>query len=489
MFKIDYKFWNDVESRDNLKYVVYGDSIVEDESVLVGLKSNNYEMDLIPFNELWDILIDKYEINPIIKYDKEYLFINDEVKVLNYIYKEDYFELTFPLYLMRHYVERNICKLHLEEGSTLKLTCDHSLLHINSTCDELTPIRAHDSNYILTPSYYIPDYIGKTTYKSNIKRIEIIRHTNPFYKGYVYDFSVLGTQNFVVNGFLVHNTDSLYVNIPTINTDRDSQEIWDEVSQISSNINNIIGDALNETILPKLGIDKKYNRTNFKTESLIISMVLMGVKKNYAYKKIAEEGVIYETPKITYKGIPIVRSDFSKFTQQFIKYIVDEIALNTRELGTPPVQLLQEFAKNKKDELYRELDNYNFKYIATPGRWGETSNYKKETYTIIGMRTYNTIFDKEIFRPGTSGFSLPININNRTEFLNKISNHKSNSNLYLNNTNIDNITFITVPYNYEPEDLKNKFNEYFIEINYEETWDKNVNKIVKHIIDVIKNNS
>jgi hypothetical protein len=486
MFKIDYNFWDDVEVRDNLKFVIYGDSIAEDELVLVSLKDNNYKPRWIKFIEIWNILESKINITYI--NDKEYLYINDEIEICTYFENEDIFKFKVPKYLMRHKINDEICKLKLLNGNILKLTYDHSLLNYDNKTNRLFKISPLDANNIIVANPYYLELVGTNEIKSknNISTINIISKEEVKYNSYVYDFSVSETQNFVVNGYLVHNTDSLYVNIPTLDNNIPAQEAWDKISNISSNINHIIKDALDESILPKLGVDKKYNRTDFKTESLIISMMLMGVKKNYAYKKIAEEGHIYETPKITYKGIPIVRSDFSKFTQQFIKYIVDNIALNTKNLTRQPIDILQEFAKEKKEELYRELDNYNYRYVATPGRWGETSNYKKETYTIIGMRTYNTIFNKEIFRPGLSGYSLPINIINRNDFLNKISNHKSDSILYLNNTNIDNITFITVPYNYEPEDLKNKFKEYFIEINYEETWDKNVNKIVKHIIDVVK---
>jgi hypothetical protein len=284
------------------------------------------------------------------------------------------------------------------------------------------------------------------------------------------------------------DTDSLYINLPTLDNNIDSTEAWNKISNISTKINNIIRLALDETMLPKLGINKQYNRTDFKTESLIISMLLIGIKKNYAYKKIAEEGVIYDSPKVKYKGIPIVRSDYSKFAQGFLKYIVDDIALNAHKLEKPASEMLQDFAKIKNEELFKNIDEFNFKYIGTPGRWSD-GDYKKEPYTIIGMRLYNTLFDTEIFRPGTSGLSLPITILNKNEFLTKISLNKSNSPLYLNNTNIDNINYIVVPYNYEANDVKSKFEEFKIELNYEETWNKSVTKITKDIIEVIKNNS
>ena len=202
--------------------------------------------------------------------------------------------------------------------------------------------------------------------------------------------------------------------------------------------------------------------------------MLLGIKKNYAYKKIAEEGVIYDSPKMKYKGIPI------------IKYLVDNIALNINNLDEPPVDKLQNYVKTKQQELFEELDKLNLKYVATPGRWKENSTYKKETFTITGMRTYNTIMHNDIFRPGTSGFSVPIQIINKNTFLNKINKHKSDSSLYLNNTNIDNVKYIVVPYNYEPAVLKEKFEEFCIEIDYNEAWEKNMTEIVKHIINVIK---
>lgn len=484
MFKIDPDFWKDVEDHNKLNFVIYGDSIAEHEKINVIV---NRKFENLTFKKIWEILSDK--IKPVTENNKEYIYINDEICILTYINEDDRFQYTNPSYLMRHKINHPVVKLFIKNEKSLTVTKNHSLLKYHISSNELKPISPEFAKYIIKINKS-PKHSNRIwANKSNITPATIYHKQDINYNGYVYDFCVPETQNFVVNDYLVHNTDSLYVNIPNIDNNINAQEAWDKISTISNKINDIISDALNENILLKLGVGKENNRTVFKTESLIISMMLLGIKKNYAYKKIAEEGVIYDSPKMKYKGIPIVRSDFSKFTQQFIKYLIDEIALNIKNLDEPPIEKLQNYVQGKQQELFKELEQFNFKYAATPGRWKENSTYKKETFTIIGMRTYNTIINKDIFRPGTSGFSVPIKIVNRNAFLNKINGHKSNSSLFLNNTNIDNINYIVVPYNYEPPVLKEKFEEFSIEIDYLEAWEKNMTKIVKYIIDTIKQTS
>ena len=484
MIKIDPNFWSTVEDSSKLKYVVYGDSIAEDEPVLVGLKFNNYEIELIPFNKLWNILCDNFSL-PFIKDGKEYIFVNDKLKVMTYFEDSDTFELKSPLYLMRHKISKPICKLNFENNNSLKLTHDHSLLEYNSDTNKLVSISPTNAKSIIIANQYLDKYRKKKIpSKQNISTVIIKSKEDVEYEGYVYDFSILETQNFVVNGFLVHNTDSLYVNVPSVKYE-DAKDANEQVTKISSEINDVINDVLENSLFPKFRIDKKYNRTNFKIESVISMALFLDIKKNYAYKEIAKKGKIYDKPEVQYTGIPVVRSDYSKLAQDFIRTLIEDIAFD--ESDSDLLEALSNLAREKHEKIVQCVEELDLKYIATPGKW--KSNYKNEPFTVIGMRLYNTIMDSEIFRQGTDGMSLPIKFKDIHKFLESIKDIKNRSDVFLNNINIDKINYIVVPSNYEPEVLRSKMNEYGISIDIETLWDKSYSKIAKDIVNVIKSSA
>lgn len=279
------------------------------------------------------------------------------------------------------------------------------------------------------------------------------------------------------------DTDSLYINLPDYKRKESIEETWNDIVNLSNDINNIISDYLNKIILPKLGISSEYNHINFKPECLITDMLLLGIKKNYAYKKIAKKGILYKEPITEYKGIPIIKSNFSKFSQSFIKYIVENIIFGDNIDN--PIKLLNEFVYKKRLELEERI--YDFDYVGMPGKW-KIKSYSKETFIVVGMRLYNTLFNSEIFKPGISGLSFPIIIN-ENNFLDKISINKSKSIYFLNNINIDLINYMVIPYNYDINLIKNKLNEYNILIDKEKLWNISLTKITKTIIDILKKES
>lgn len=478
MIKIDPEFWSKVEDSSNLNYVVYGDSVSENEYVFVGFKFNNYKLKKIKFKELWNKL---YKIiEPSYINGKEYLYINDEIKIESCInidttnpkYPKYLIDFVFPKYLIRHKINKNICKLEFDNNNpSLSVTFDHSLLQRDN--DKLIPIKPNDATYILQLND--SEFRAKQLYIKNKKSVE--------YNGYVYDISVPITENFIVNGYIIHNTDSLYINVPSIKY-KDAKDANDQVTKISSEINKVITNVLENKLLPKFGVDKKYNKTDFKIESVISIALFLDIKKNYAYKEIAKKGKIYDEPEVHYTGIPVIRSDYSKLSQDFIRELIENIAFDESPNSDKPKALI-DLANKKHSEIKKCIETLDLKYIATPGKWN--TNYKNEPFTVIGMRLYNTIMDSEIFRPGTDGMSVPIRFKDSNKFLEKIKKNKDRSDLFLNNINIDKINFLTVPSNFEPDVLNEKFNEFLIYIDITELWDKSYAKIAKDIVNVIKN--
>src|SRR6056297_2144198 len=130
-------------------------------------------------------------------------------------------------------------------------------------------------------------------------------------------------QKYVVYG----DTDSLFINIPEEKV-TNSEDAMNKGMKISEEINSIIDDVMNNFFLPRLGVDPQYNYTSFKTEIIIDMLMLLDIKKNYAYRVIAQDGIIKDPPVIDYKGLPIKKSDASELTKYFLKRLIYDIIFN-----------------------------------------------------------------------------------------------------------------------------------------------------------------
>lgn len=467
MLKIDPNFWKEVEDPNNLDYVVYGDSVGSDSKIIIRDMETKI-LKSIKIGDLWRFLKDFLIVNE--AQDKQYIEISN-FEILTYDTKTKHVKFIKPKSFIRHKINEYVFNIYTQK-KRLTLTASHSLLNFASGFDELVKIKPIDAKHIVTYDY-------KTL---NFKKDEkILRKKCHKYHGYVYDFVVPETSNFFANGILVHNTDSLYTSIKNIEY-KDYNEALQITDKIASEINNIIANLLNELILPKMGVDAKYNKTNFKTESVISHMLFLNIKKNYAYKEIAAKGHAYEKAKIKYTGIPIVRSDYSKYAQDFIRSLIENIALSD-ELNK--MELLQTLVQERYNQIEDSINNFNLLYVGTPGRW-KVAKYKTETFILTGMRLYNTLLNSEVFRPGLNGYSLPIILNNPNLFLEGIEKYRHLNEYFLQDTEINNINYIVVPSNYEPKILKAKLEEFKITIDPEVLWRKNFSKIAHYIVDVIK---
>ncbi|MBK7107438.1 MAG: hypothetical protein IPH62_19400 [Ignavibacteriae bacterium] len=475
MYNIPKTFWKDMEKPGFFNYIVYGDSVIG--ASLITFKFKN-EINTLMFEQLWmTLLISKVKVL-LVEEDKEYIFFNEksefEIQVFDYYNNKIIFKT--PKYIMRRIISENIINVITEDDVNVKVTRDHSL--INFIDGEYKKIKPLDKE--LTYLFYNKsDNLVKSTIKA--KTIEK-------YQGTVYDFEVEEFHNFFANRVLVHNTDSLYINLPEVKYDTPEEAVL-IADKVSKEINNVITEYTNSEILSKLNVPLEFNKTEYKTELVANAMLLLGVKKNYAYKEIAKKGVIHKTPKIRYVGIPVVRTDFSQFTRDFIRKIIDDIALNENLKEIPISQLLNELSTERFKKLTECLKYFNFKYIGIPGKWGMDNNYKHETYHIIAMRLYNTLTDTETFKPGTSGYSFPIILNSKMLISSKINNSSGN-NLYLKkDTDLDKLTFLSVPYNYDEEILQKLFVNFQITIDEQTYWKKLYSTSARRIVEILKNNN
>ena len=318
----------------------------------------------------------------------------------------------------------------------------------------------------------------------NIKPVKIISKENIEYDNYVYDFEVPNTHNFIINGVLVHNTDSLYINI---DKEYDTiEETIKDTTKIAEDINAVIKNYFDSYLLPKLGVNPIYNKTFFKTELTAESIIFLETKKNYAYNMTSKEGKIYNPPETNYTGISVVKSDTAPLTKDLIKELVEHIALNKNIRSKNEVTLELNNCWNKYWETLKEcIRNLDFEYIATPCKWSNTE-YDREPAAIIAMRVYNTITDTETFKENTYGFKIPIKINNIINFNNSILSIKNKSPFYINNITVDKINYIAIPYDFDKDVLSAQLNKYFIVIDPNDVWNKLTNVVTHRIIETIK---
>lgn len=286
---------------------------------------------------------------------------------------------------------------------------------------------------------------------------------------------------------VLSDTDSMFIHIPNIKP-KTGEEAVQYANKISKDINAAIEHYMVHELLPKLGIDPKYNRTEFKTELVMDGILLLDVKKNYAYSNLAKEGKVFETPVIKYTGLSVVKTDQSQWSKDFIKQLIENVILNPEFRGQNPIPKIQELAVKMQQKIVEDINNYDFKYIGVPRKWG--TKYKeggKEVWNVTAMKLYNSIINERVLTPMSSCLVFPIKIQNPTLFETRIAGMRSNSTAFIGNTAITNLSYLAVPYNYDVERVKKAMQYFTITIDPQTVWDKICNKTIRAICDVQKN--
>lgn len=299
-----------------------------------------------------------------------------------------------------------------------------------------------------------------------IKPVKITSKELIKYDDYVYDFSIPETQNFVANGFLVHNTDSLFVVVPTKDADKLTTEEKLKVSdKASEDINNAIIKYLTEYFLPKSNISPDSNMTFFKSEMLMEAIMFLDVKKNYAYKMLAKKGKIFKEPKMKYTGIQVVKSDTSKITQEMLKDMIEGVVLNHEILDKDKLPRLSQIVNEYHEKFLQCCNNLDLNYISFPGKW------QKKLQFVNGMQMYNYMMKKEIFSLGSAATFIYCTFKAPKLFT---------------NFDMTKINGICVPYVYDKDMLKQKLNDFQIEIDRQTQWDRIFSTTCGRIVELIK---
>jgi hypothetical protein len=451
-------FYRKVEEPGYLKHILYGDSVAKYTTIDIQLNDNiTYTL---TFNDLWEYLINKLNKEVIYQNDKEYIFLTYEFKILSYHLNSDKLIYEYPSYIMRHSIKDDLISLQLTNFKYIDVTKNHSL--IGYTNNNLYIVPPYYCNEVLVNKLNFP--LSKLIDYNNIKNLKGLKVLNKNkieYNDYVYDICNPSTQMFFANNILVHNTDSIIFKIPTKNTEQlELSELWDRAEITAENINKLIIDYTKNILLPRSNINPERNQTFFKTELLMESILLLDVKKKYAYKLLIKEGKILNPPKISYTGIEVIKSNGIKITQEMLKKIIEDIALevklNLTEKKENTVKTIEIFYNN----FIEAVNSFNFEYIGIPGKWS------KDKQIINGMKLYNHIMNEHIFEQSSSGRFLYIKSVNIGEFKNSVG--------------------ICIPYSFNIDILKEKFKIFNIEIDMKTQWSKIFNTTCERVIKIIK---
>lgn len=277
------------------------------------------------------------------------------------------------------------------------------------------------------------------------------------------------------------DTDSMYIHLPI--KPKTIPEAIKKSNEVSKEINVIISDFNEKFILQKLGIKKEHNHLDFKTEIIADKLLLVDVKKKYAFKLIVEKGKELTKPKIEYVGIPIVRTDYAYLTKKFIRRMVEDAAMSTLN-KKQIMQKLNDIAKEIMADINECIKTYQLEQIARPCKW--SSGYKNtEPYQVIAMRFYNTITNEKTFIPLTSGQYVPIKINNPSKLSTLVS--ITNKNEYaLQNTPLSKLNQLALPYNYDVNKIKKILQKLDITIDVNTVWSHVYNTDCQRIVSSIK---
>jgi len=270
--------------------------------------------------------------------------------------------------------------------------------------------------------------------------------------------------NYLKN-ILYSDTDSLFLTIPIKDADQLSTEQKLEIAnKVSDDINEAIVKYLNQHLLQKSNVSLEQNTTFFKSEMLMDAIMFLDVKKNYSYKILAKKGKIFKSPKISYTGIQVVKSDAAKLTQDLLKEIIENVILNTDIDNKDKISRISEIVNNFYNYFLEKCSILEINEISFPGKW------QKKDMFINGMKLYNHIMKQEIFSMGSAGNFIYCIFRKPKIFSIDIS--KTNG--------------ICIPYSYDKELLKNKFDEFGIEIDKETQWNKLFTTTCQRVVDLVK---
>ena len=497
---IEKDFYEKVEQPGYLKHILYGDSVTGDS--LIEFMFNGTIMKL-PIELIFQRLIDNHNQKVEKIEGKEYIFFPDDFdfKIQNYDIHKDEIVFLKPKYIMRHIYKGDIYNNYLTNDLKISTTLNHSFVEVdlkNRTYKRKTPEEVQVVPIVTVKELRVPqkfalmyghegkyDYLGSVRKsKNNTQILFAIRpyklckkNRTPDFAGFVYDFEVPETHIFIANNVLVHNTDSLFIEIPS-----KPESIIDKVKLVnktSKDINDLIVRYNREYLLPRCGFSPERNETFFKEEMVIDRMVMLDIKKSYAYRQVSSEaevnpdtneliaGDVYETPVIKKKSGLGVKSDMIEMTKEILDFLI-KTALG--DISNPKERYETAILEMRKysEKFKKHLADFEFSKIGAPARW------QKKLNVIQAMKLYNATIEKS-FQYLSVGHIVYVNFASLQPI------RELDTDLP-----VDKLNAMAIPIKFDPEVLTSQMKKFGITFNADRQWSNIYNKTCKRIMSNLK---
>lgn len=499
---IEKDFYDLVEKPNYLKHILYGDSVTGENFILFKFQDENIQF--LTLTELWELLIQNFEVQNI--QNKEYIFFppNTSFQIQNYNIKEDKIFYVTPKYFMRHKYSGVLYENYLTNEIKITTTINHSCVEVDIQNKEFLKQTPEKIQYLpilnvpglrpplrfaLTYGFHTQHQVHGIFPRKQVCQ-EFFKEIRPHKickknkiqtdDCWVYDFEVPETHIFIINNVLVHNTDSLFLEIP-----KNPEKIEDKiklVNKTASDINSLIVSYNKNYLLPRCGYSSDRNETKFKEEFVIDRMVMLDVKKSYAYRQLSSEakideetnklidGKIFDHPMIEKKSGLGIKSDMINLTKDILDRLID-IALNTVMTPQSRYKLALTDLGNFKSLFEKALNEFDFQLIGTPVRW------QKKQPIIQAMELYNRIVEKS-FQYLTVGKLVYCQFNN----LNKLKKYDFQFSL-------DKLNAIVIPSKFDKQKLKKALDDHDINFDREKQWENILNTTCRRFLKVFKDSA
>lgn len=496
MLKIPYEFYNKVENPNYVKNVLYGDSITADTYIIIRryIPENpdeiKYVVDYVKIEDFYNMMNDCLELCDMYgKYRKD-LTNKYDIWVLAFDYKQRKNCFVRPQYIMKHKVNKKIYRIYTSNNKHVDVTEDHSIIVYDVEKGKFINVKPVELDFDKHRLIELD-----TIYRYNlveITRVQELLH----YNGYVYDIEVKTHHNFYANEILVHNTDSLFIQI--FNTDtmnklnielKPEKEVIDEivekyVAPLSSKINKTLQNYWNENYLNKMNVPEDWNTIDFKTEIIMDKILFTGVKKRYACRIYKEEKTYYIPPKIKITGLEIKRTDSAKLTREAMLKIIDIIF---KYSGKQRLEETKKLVREIKQKFEEAKKNYDFELVGIPSSWSLT-DYKSVPTYVYAAKIYNLLI-QDICRPGTKGLriSCKYNIKKLIDVVSKYNNQNQYQITVKELNEIkDKLNVFFIPPDYDINKIRKLEEEKIIKIDWDDQYDKIIREKLQVFIDIVK---
>ena len=200
---------------------------------------------------------------------------------------------------------------------------------------------------------------------------------------------------------ITSDTDSILATLSKFIKSKDYETSIQEMQEICSSIQNFINNQVVSRIINRHNVPVDKNRLKIKNE-LMCSRGLFVSKKHYALYVIFQENKRVDEMTIT--GLEIKRRDFSSYTKECMKELLD-IILKSEKIS---FNQIMSYVKEKEYEFIKRI-RCGDKTVARPSGWKKKlEEYKVVPQGIYAMINWNDLLYNS-FEYGTRGYLYKLN--------------------------------------------------------------------------------